>query len=168
MSKGDRRKAVTNEIKLRDAVTERYLELGKASTASDIAEVIGVSESTVYKWLRDCGSKNGVGPPECMMHYRDRSLPRSKDTYTPSKFYLRSIILELRLSPPVEDKKEMPSEIELSDGGCIEAPAPDGLIRRRDVNGNCEEIREIGEENWADWAELFGVTQSDFDGDEDD
>ncbi len=168
MSKGDRRKAVTSEIKLRDAITNRYLELGKASNAGDIAEVIGVSESTIYKWLRDCGSKSGVGPPECMMHYRDRSLHGSKDTYTPSKSYLRSIILELRRSPHVEDKKEMPSEIELSDGGCIEAPAPDGRIRRRDVNGNCEEIREISEENWPEWAELFGVTQSDFSGDEDD
>ena len=166
MIKGDRRKAVTSEIKLRDSITNRYLELGKASNAGDIAEVIGVSESTIYKWLRDCGSKSGVGPPECMMHYRDRSLHGSKDTYSPSPSHLRNIILELR-RPSLWNPKKIPSEIELSDGGCLEAPGPNGRIRRRDVNGNCEEIREIGEENWPEWSELFGVTQEDFGEDDD-
>jgi hypothetical protein len=54
-------------------------------------------------------------------------------------------------------------EIELSDGGCIEVPEDDGTIRRRDEHGNCEEIRNLGEDNWEDWANLFNLTSDDFD-----
>ncbi len=63
----------------------------------------------------------------------------------------------------------MNDTIELSDGGYIEPPDSDnGTIRRRDVNGNCEEIRYIDDHDWYDWASLFEVNRETFTGENND
>lgn len=56
--------------------------------------------------------------------------------------------------------------IELDDGGVIEYPDANGHIRRRDVHGNTMDIREPGDSDWQDWADLFEVTQADYEEDE--
>jgi hypothetical protein len=47
------------------------------------------------------------------------------------------------------------NEIELNDGGMIEAPDDEFAIRRRDVHGNLEEVRVIGDSNHHEWMALF-------------
>jgi len=65
-------------------------------------------------------------------------------------------------------KESTMPDIELSDGGVIEAPEDNGTIRRRDVHGNLMDVRSIGDEGWDEWAHLFDVTEENFKREDDD
>jgi len=45
---------------------------------------------------------------------------------------------------------------QFSDGSYLEYPDDDGSIRRRDKDGNCEDVRRPGDDDWDEWAQIFG------------
>jgi len=59
-------------------------------------------------------------------------------------------------------------DIEMPNGGCIEAPDEDGHIRIRDEHGNCTDKREPGDSDWQELADHFGVKPEDFAQDDED
>jgi hypothetical protein len=58
--------------------------------------------------------------------------------------------------------------LELSDGGVLEWPEDDGLIRLRDADGDSLYVWRIGDEGWEERAHIFGVCAKDFEEPEDD
>jgi hypothetical protein len=50
-------------------------------------------------------------------------------------------------------------EYELPDGGCLQLDREDQSIRRVDMHGNSDEIREPGDEGYDEWRDLFPKPQ---------
>ena len=91
------------ELALKNAVVEGYLETGKEQTAVQIAERLGWSPSKVYKVLRAAhGAPQGVEVRESRSEsystsYRGfQSGSHKVYVYTPSLSTLRQVILDAR------------------------------------------------------------------------
>lgn len=52
-------------------------------------------------------------------------------------------------------------EVELSDGGIIESDN-DGTIRRRDKDGNMQDVVHLGDDDWQNLADYLDLTPEDF------
>ena len=69
------------------------------------------------------------------------------------------MVQEAVFGDDIENDKSTFSDVgvELSDGGYIAFPEVDceGTIRRRDSNGNCEEVRRVGDTDYDEWRDLF-------------
>jgi len=50
----------------------------------------------------------------------------------------------------------MTNIVELADGGTIEPDSDRVTIRRKDKDGNTEEIRRVGEDDCQEWLEALG------------
>ena len=81
--------------KMREAILDHFLETGTSSTREDIAELCGVTPSTVGSWLKESG---GV-PLGCSYELRSRrggGGGKGKEHFYPRIGTLREKILEER------------------------------------------------------------------------
>ncbi len=84
---------MNNETRLVHAITDHFLETGKSADRQDIANRIGVSASTIGKWL---GDAHGVPAGTNFSRAYREGGGRGRELFRPNSDTLRTIILDER------------------------------------------------------------------------
>jgi hypothetical protein len=116
-----------------------HKEDGEWTTIEGSPKAIEIAEAIEYGWA-ECKAAVLDGWAEC-----------------------KAAVLDLFISghPSSATQFDQDGCVKLSDNGYIEPPSvEDPAIRRCDVHGNTEEVRNPNDDGYEDWADLFGFRET--------